>query len=81
MLSPSFPLAAIASQQKKADLSLALLQELMWKLSSERRADFVLQPGNVAQTVEVQGEEMPLVESSSNTLGGIVEAKIAAIFR
>ena len=47
------------------------------EVTSERRADFVLQPGNVAQTVEVQGEEMPLVESSSNTLGGIVESKIA----
>lgn len=29
--------------------------------------DFTLQPGQLAQTVEVVGEELPMVESTSNT--------------
>ena len=46
------------------------------EVSSERRADVTLQPGQLAQKVEVVGEELPMVESTSNTLGGIVESKI-----
>ena len=46
------------------------------EVSSERRADVSLQPGQLAQTVTVQGEELPMVESTSNTLGGIIESKI-----
>lgn len=48
------------------------------EVSSESRVDVTLQPGDLAQTVEVKGEELPLVESTSNTLGGIIESHIAA---
>jgi len=44
-------------------------------ISSERRADVTLQPGALAQTVEVSGEALPLVETTSNTLGGAFESK------
>ena len=46
------------------------------EVSSERRTDFTLQPGELAQKVEVVGEELPMVESTSDTLGGIVESKV-----
>src|SRR5713101_5954030 len=36
----------------------------------ERRVDVVLQAGNVAQRIEVSGETLPLVETTSNVLGG-----------
>ena len=36
----------------------------------------ILQAGEVAQTVEVTGDTLPQVESTSNTLGGIIESKI-----
>jgi Carboxypeptidase regulatory-like domain len=45
-------------------------------VSTERRADVSLQPGQLAQKVEVVGEDLPMVESTSNTLGGVVESKV-----
>jgi len=41
----------------------------------ERRVDVVLQAGNVAQRIEVSGETLPLVETTSNVLGGSFESK------
>jgi hypothetical protein len=44
------------------------------EVSSDRRADVTLQPGQLAQQVEVVGEDLPMVESTSNVLGGIIES-------
>jgi hypothetical protein len=46
------------------------------EVSSERRADVTLQPGQLAQRVEVVGEDLPMVESTSNVLGGIIESNV-----
>ena len=46
------------------------------EVSSERRADVTLQAGEVSQRIEVTGDTLPQVESTSNTLGGIIESKI-----
>ena len=46
------------------------------EVSSERRADVTLQPGQLAQKVEVVGEDLPMVESTSNVLGGIIESNV-----
>jgi hypothetical protein len=45
------------------------------EISSERRADVTLQPGEVTQKIEVSGEALPLVETTSNTLGGAFEGQ------
>ena len=74
---PELPIGNYGVTVEKTGFKLGLVTGINVTVSSERRADVVLQPGNVAQTIEVQGEELPLVESTSNTLGGIVEAKIA----
>src|SRR5258708_36656142 len=44
------------------------------EVSDDRGADVALQPGAIAQTVEVSGEALPLVETTSNTLGGAFES-------
>src|SRR5262249_11198763 len=41
-----------------------------------RRADVTLQTGEVSQRIEVTGDTLPQVESTSNVLGGIVESKV-----
>src|SRR5262249_16320573 len=46
------------------------------EVGSERRADVALQPGELAQRVEVSGDVLPLVESTNNVLGGVIESKI-----
>jgi Carboxypeptidase regulatory-like domain/TonB dependent receptor len=46
------------------------------EVSSERRADVTLQPGQLAQKIEVVGEDLPMVDSTSNVLGGIIESNV-----
>ena len=43
-------------------------------VASERRVDAALKPGSVNQQVIVSGETVPLVETSSDTLGGTIES-------
>src|SRR5260221_1554869 len=59
---------------KKSGLKTAVVSGIHVEVSSERRADVALQPGALAQTVEVSGEALPLVETTSNTLGGAFES-------
>ena len=54
----------------------AIVTGVRVEVSGERRADFTLQPGRLTQKVEVLGEVLPMVESTSDTLGGIVESTV-----
>src|SRR5215470_12134686 len=75
---PELPIGNYSVTVEKAGFKIGLVTGVKVEVSSERRVDFTLQPGQLSQTVEVQGEELPLVESTTNTLGGIVESKVAA---
>src|SRR5258707_1043361 len=59
---------------KKRGFKTAVVSGIHVEVSSERRAEVALQPGALAQTVEVSGEALPLVETTSNTLGGAFES-------
>ena len=74
---PELPIGNYSVSVEKAGFKLGVVSGIKVEVSSERRVDVTLQPGQLAQTVEVQGEELPMVESTSNTLGGIVDSKIA----
>ena len=41
----------------------------------ERRVDAALKPGKVSEQVEVSGESLPQVETTTNDLGGVITAK------
>src|SRR6266852_4153277 len=73
---PELPIGTYSVSVEKAGFMLGVVTGIKVEVSSERRADVALQIGQSAQTVEVRGEELPMVESTSNTLGGIVESKI-----
>src|SRR6266436_427113 len=73
---PELPIGTYTVSVEKAGFKLGVVTGIKVEVSSERRADVALQLGQSAQTVEVRGEELPMVESTSNTLGGIVESKI-----
>jgi outer membrane receptor protein involved in Fe transport len=73
---PELPIGTYSVSVEKAGFKLGVVTGLKVEVSSDRRVDFALQPGQLAQTVTVQGEELPLVESTSNTLGGILESKL-----
>jgi outer membrane receptor protein involved in Fe transport len=75
---PELPLGNYSVTVEKSGFKSGVVTGVKVEVSKESRADVTLQPGQIAQTVEVQGEELPMVESTSNTLGGIVESKVAA---
>ncbi len=61
---------------EKAGFKRGAVTGLKVEVSTELRADVALQTGEVTQVVEVTGDELPQVESTSNVLGGIVESKV-----
>ena len=73
---PELPIGNYSITVEKAGFKAGVVTSVRVEVSSERRADVTLQPGELTQKVEVVGEELPMVESTSNTLGGIVESKV-----
>jgi hypothetical protein len=73
---PELPLGTYDITVEKQGFKEGIVTGVKVDVSSERRADVILQPGELAQRVEVVGEDLPMVESTSNTLGGIVESKV-----
>lgn len=45
-------------------------------VAAQKRVDAQLKPGQVTQTVEVSGEALPEIETTSDTLGGVITAQV-----
>ena len=73
---PELPIGTYSVTVEKSGFKIGLVNGISVEVSTERRADVVLQPGDVSQTVEVSGDTLPQVESTSNTLGGIIESTV-----
>ncbi len=73
---PELPIGNYSVTVEKSGFRAAVVTGIRVEVSSERRADVTLQPGELAQKIEVSGDVLPQVESTSNVLGGIVEARV-----
>lgn len=73
---PELPIGAYSVTIEKNGFKSVVVTGIQVEVGSERRADVTLQPGAVAQTVEVSGDTLPQVDSTNNVLGGIIESKI-----
>jgi Carboxypeptidase regulatory-like domain/TonB dependent receptor/TonB-dependent Receptor Plug Domain len=73
---PELPIGTYSVTIEKTGFRQGLVTGIQVEVSSERRADVTLQPGEVSQTIEVTGDQLPQVESTSNVLGGIVESRV-----
>src|SRR5271167_2419501 len=73
---PELPIGNYSVTVEKAGFKSGVVTGIRVDVSTDRRADVILQPGQIAQTVEVTGEELPMTESTSDTLGGIVESRV-----
>ncbi|MDP9146355.1 MAG: carboxypeptidase regulatory-like domain-containing protein [Acidobacteriota bacterium] len=73
---PELPIGNYSVSVEKIGFKLGVVSGVSVEVSTERRADVVLQPGNVSETIEVSGDTLPQVESTSNTLGGIIESTV-----
>jgi hypothetical protein len=73
---PELPIGTYSVTVEKAGFKQGVVTGLQVEVSSQVRADVALQPGEVSQKIEVNGDELPQVESTSNVLGGIVESRV-----
>ncbi|MGA3177154.1 MAG: TonB-dependent receptor [Candidatus Acidiferrum sp.] len=70
---PELPIGNYSVTVEKQGFKTGLITGVKVEVSTERRADVTLQTGQLSQKVEVLGEELPMVETTSNNMGGIVE--------
>lgn len=61
----------------KAGFGKAAMSNVQVTVSTNTRADASLSPGNVQQTVEVSAE-VPVVETTSDNMGGVIQGETAA---
>jgi hypothetical protein len=73
---PELPIGTYSVTVEKSGFKSGLVSGISVEVSTERRADVILQPGEVSETVEVSGDTLTQVESTSNTLGGIIESTV-----
>ncbi|HXR32817.1 MAG TPA: TonB-dependent receptor [Verrucomicrobiae bacterium] len=71
---PELPIGNYSVTVEKQGFKTGLITGIKVEVSVERRADVTLQTGQLSQKVEVLGEELPMVETTSNDMGGIVES-------
>jgi len=67
---PELPIGNYSVNVEKSGFKTAVVSGIHVEVSSERRADVALQPGALAQTVEVSGEALAQVETTNDNLGG-----------
>ncbi|HXM94560.1 MAG TPA: TonB-dependent receptor [Candidatus Dormibacteraeota bacterium] len=73
---PELPIGTYSVRVEKSGFKGSVVTGIQVTVASERRTDIVLQTGAVETKVEVSADTLPQVESTSNTLGGIIESKV-----
>ena len=73
---PELPIGTYTVTVTIAGFKAGVISGLTVDVSSEVRADVTLQAGDIAQQIEVQGDTLPQVDTTENTLGGIIESKV-----
>jgi len=73
---PELPIGKYSVTVENSGFKTAVVTGIVVEVSGERRTDVTLSPGEVAQRVEVSGDTLPQVESTNNTLGGIIESRV-----
>ena len=72
---PELPAGSYDVTIKQTGFRAAVTRGVAVDVASERRVDATLKTGEVNQQVEVSGENLPLVETTSSDLGGILTSK------
>jgi outer membrane receptor protein involved in Fe transport len=73
---PELPIGSYSVTVEMGGFKSGVVSGIQVEVSSERRADVSLQAGEISQKIEVTGDTLPQVESTENTLGGIIESKV-----
>jgi Carboxypeptidase regulatory-like domain/TonB-dependent Receptor Plug Domain len=69
---PELPIGTYTVTVTQTGFQTFITKEVTIDVGTERRIDAALKPGQISTTVEVSGEELPLIETTTNTLGGVL---------
>ena len=69
---PELPIGTYTVTVTQSGFQTSVTKEVVIGIASERRVDAALKPGTAATTVEVSGEVLPQVETTSDVLGGVL---------
>src|SRR5258706_4022643 len=72
---PELPIGSYDVTVQQKGFQSSVIKGVAVDVASERRVDTTLKPGEVSQQVEVSGETLPLVETTSAELGGVLTSK------
>lgn len=73
---PELPIGTYELTVEAKDFQTAVVRDLRVEVAGERRVDISLKPGTLQQTLEVEAS-VPQVDTTTNTLGGIIESQQA----
>jgi hypothetical protein len=73
---PELPIGNYSVTVEKAGFQGSVTTGVRVDVAAERRVDVSLRPGDVAQRIEVTGETLAQVETTSNVLGGAFQEKM-----
>ena len=72
---PELPIGTYSVTVGQAGFQTSVVTGVAVDVATERRVDAALKTGEVATQVEVSAETLPLVETTSNILGGVITAQ------
>jgi len=72
---PELPIGTYTVTVTQSGFQTAVTKDVVVDVASERRVDGTLRPGTAATTVEVSGEVLPQVETTSDVLGGVLTSQ------
>ncbi len=73
---PELPIGAYSVTVEKPGFQTAVTTGVRVEIAAEKRVDATLRPGDVTTRVEVSGEDLAVIETTSNVLGGSFESKM-----
>jgi len=69
---PELPIGTYTVTVTQSGFQTAVTSNVAVNVAAEKRVDVVFRTGQVSEKVEVSGESLPLVETTNNTLGGVL---------
>jgi hypothetical protein len=72
---PELPIGTYDVTVTQAGFETFIAKGVTVDVSSERRVDAAMKTGEVSAKVEVSADQLPLVETTTNTLGGVLTAQ------
>jgi hypothetical protein len=72
---PELPIGTYTVTISQAGFRTSVTTGVIVDVAGERRVDAAMKPGEVSTKVEVSADQLPLVETTTNDMGGVLTAK------